>query len=105
MVNLEIFLVGLLATSAITSLVTEAIKIVLEEHNKTYRSNTLAGIVAILVSIAIGVCYIVISGASITPQIIVCIFALIVMGWLCAMVGYDKVIQAISQFKTAKKEN
>lgn len=105
MVNFEIFLAGLLATSVITSLVTEAIKIVLAEHNKTYRANTLAGIIAVLVAIAIGICYIVIAGVGFTTQIAVCIFGLIVMGWLCAMVGYDKVIQSISQFKTIKKEN
>lgn len=103
MVNLEIFLIGLLATSAITSLVTEGIKIVLTEHNKTYRANTLAGIVAVFVAAAISIAYIVITSSGFTPQILVCMIALIVMGWICAMVGYDKVIQAIGQFTSNKK--
>lgn len=99
MVNLEIFLLGLLATSIATSLITEGIKIVLTEHNKTYHANTLAGIVAAVVACAIGTGYIVLTGIGFTTQAIVCIIALVVMGWVCAMVGYDKVIQAIGQFK------
>lgn len=99
MVNLEIFLLGLLATSVGTSLVTEAIKIILTEHNKTYRANTLAGVVAAVVACAIGTAYILLTGIGFTTQVIVCMIALVIMGWVCAMVGYDKVIQAISQFK------
>ena len=105
MISLELFLVGLLGTSVLTSLVTEAIKILLTEHDKTYRANTLAGLVAIVVSAAIGTAYIVITGISVTSQVVVCIAALVVMGWLCAMVGYDKVIQAIGQFKTHRKDD
>ena len=105
MINFEIFLLGLLSTSVITGLVTEAIKIILAEHDKQYRANTLAGIVAVIVAAAISSCYVVITGIGFTSQIIVCMFALIVMGWLCAMVGYDKVIQAISQFKTHGKDD
>ena len=103
MVNLEIFLMGLLVTSVLTSLVTEGIKIVLTEHNKTYRANTLAGIVAAAVAAAISTAYIVLTGIGFTSQVIVCMIALIVMGWICAMVGYDKVIQAIGQFTSNKK--
>ena len=105
MITLELFLVGLLGTSVLTSLVTEAIKILLTEHDKTYRANTLAGLVAVVVSAAIGASYIIITGTSVTSQVIVCVIALIIMGWLCAMVGYDKVIQAISQFKMHRKDD
>ena len=99
MVNLEIFLLGLLVTSITTSLITEAVKIVMTEHNKTYHANTLAGIVAAIVACAISTGYIVLTGIGFTTQAIVCMIALVVMGWVCAMVGYDKVIQAIGQFK------
>lgn len=103
MINFEVFLMGLLATSVLTGLMTEAIKKVMDEHNKTYRANTLAGIVAVLLSVAVGVAYVVIADIGITSQIVVCIVALVFMSWLSAMVGYDKVIQAISQFKTTKE--
>lgn len=103
MINFEYFLLGLLATSILTSLVTEAIKKTMDEHNKTYRANTLAGIVAVVLSAAISAGYIVMTGIPFTSQIVVCIIALILMSWLCAMVGYDKVVQAIAQFKTTKE--
>lgn len=103
MINIEVFLLGLLITSTLTSLGTEAIKNILTEHNVTYRANTLAGIVALVMSAAIGVCYVILTGTSFTSQIIVCLVGLVFMSWLCAMVGYDKVIQAISQFKTTKE--
>lgn len=104
MVNIETFLLGLLLTSTMTSLVTEAVKKILAEHNKTYHANTLAGMIAIILSAAIGVGYVAITSTSFNSQIVVCFVAMIFMSWLCAMVGYDKVIQTISQFKTTGKE-
>lgn len=104
MIGLDTFLFGLLLTSTLTALVTEAIKIILVEHNVTYRANTLAGIVALFLSAAIGVSYVNITGIGFTTQIITCLVAQVFMSWLCAMVGYDKVVQAISQFKTNGKD-
>lgn len=105
MISMEIFLLGLLIVSTLTALATEAVKKVLAEHNKTYRANTLAGLVALIVSIGVGIGYVLIAGIAFTTTIIVCLVALVFMSWLCAMVGYDKVIQAISQFKTTTKED
>ena len=105
MINFEVFALGLLITSTLTGLVTEAIKKILAEHNVTYRANTLAGIVAFLLSIAIGAGYVVVAGAEFNSQIIVCLIAQVFMSWLCAMVGYDKVIQAIGQFKMDGKDD
>ena len=104
MITFEIFLLGLLVTSTITGLVTEAVKKILTEHNKTYRANTLAGIVALGMSASIGSAYLVLTNSAFTPQIIVYLIGLVFMSWLCAMVGYDKVIQAISQFKMDEKD-
>lgn len=99
MINLEIFLMGLLITSTLTGLVTEAVKKILEEHNKLYKTNTLVGLIAIFVSIVLGIGYVLLKTVAINSQTLICLFALCFMSWLCAMVGYDKVIQAISQFK------
>lgn len=101
MISIQIFLLGLLIASTITGLTTEAIKKLLEEANKPYRSNLLAGIVAAVISLGVGIAYILISDIGFTTSSIICLIALIFMSWLCAMVGYDKVIQAISQFKTS----
>lgn len=100
----EIFLLGLLVVSVLTGLFTEAIKKWLQERDKKYYPNALAGYVAVGLSIAIGIAYIIVTGAAINAQMAVYLIALVLLSWLCAMVGYDKVIQAISQFKTYKKE-
>ena len=105
MISLHVFLLGVLITSTLTSLATEAVKKLLAEHSKNYYANTLAGIVSVILSVAIGIGYMMLSSISFTSQTIVYLIALVFISWLCAMVGYDKVIQAISQFKTASAES
>lgn len=100
MVSFEVFLLGLMIVSTLTSLVTEAVKKILTEYNVTYRANTLAGIVSAVLSASIGTGYTLVTGNSFTAQTIVCIIALVFLSWLCAMVGYDKVI---GMFKTIDK--
>lgn len=104
MINLQIFLLGLLVVSTLTGLVTEAIKNILAEHDRPYHANTLAGIVALILSVAVGSGYVLFTGIGFSVQVIVSFIGLVFMSWLCAMVGYDKVMQAISQFKTYKSE-
>ena len=74
--NLEIFLLGLLIVSTLTGLVTEAIKTWLEEHKKNYYANTLAGYVAIVLSIAVGIAYVIMAGAAVNAKMAVLILAL-----------------------------
>ena len=105
MISLHVFMLGVLITSTLTSLATEAVKKLLAEHSKNYYANTLAGIVSVILSVAIGIGYMMLSSISFTSQTIVYLIALVFISWLCAMVGYDKVIQAISQFKTARAES
>ena len=105
MISLHVFMLGVLITSTLTSLATEAVKKLLAEHSKNYYANTLAGIVSVILSVAIGIGYMMLSSISFTSQTIVYLIALIFISWLCAMVGYDKVTQAISQFKTASAES
>ena len=100
MISLHVFMLGVLITSTMTGLATEAIKKILAEYSKNYYANTLAGIVSVILSVAIGVGYMMISGISFTSQSIIYLVTLVFISWLCAMVGYDKVVQAISQFKT-----
>lgn len=104
MLTLQTFAIGLLVTSALTGLVTEAIKKILAEHNKTYHANSLAGIVSTVLSISIGSGYIVVSNLGFTSQNIVSLIALVFMSWLCSMVGYDKVLQTIEQIKMGKSQ-
>lgn len=71
----------------------------MDERGKKYYPNALAGYVAIGLSIAVGIAYIILVGAALNAQTAVYLIALILLSWLCAMVGYDKVMQAIAQFK------
>lgn len=104
MIDYAVFLMGLLVASTMTGLVTEAIKVQLDELGKDYKANLLAGIVAVVVSIGLAVGYTVICGVTWTQQVAVIAVALVLLSWLCAMLGYDKVVQAISQFKNSTQE-
>lgn len=101
MIKFEVFLIGLMVISTLTSLVTEAIKKILVEHNVKYRANTLVGIVATVLSAAIGIGYVVIASVGFSAQVVVCLIALVFLSWLCAMVGYDKVIASLKTVKGA----
>ena len=85
MMSLEIFLLGLLIVSTLTGLFTEAINKWLDERGTKYYSNALAGYVAIGLSIAVGIAYIILVGAVLNAQTAVYLIALILLSWLCAM--------------------
>lgn len=99
MITIDLFLIALMAISTLTGLVTEAVKKILAECKVDYRANTVAGIVAAVLSIGVGVCYVIFNGMAFTAQIVVCIIALVFMSWLSAMVGYDKVIELFKKTK------
>jgi cytochrome bd-type quinol oxidase subunit 2 len=103
MINFEVFLIGLMIVSTLTGLTTEAVKHILTACNVKYQSNVLSGIVAVILSAAVGIAYIVIAGVGFTAQPIISVVVLAFMSWLSAMVGYDKVVQVINQFKNIKK--
>lgn len=93
------FLLSLTATSMFTGLVTEALKKIFDENKWKYKSNTLAGIVSILVSLLGGIVWCVRTGHSFDFQCVSTIGILMLCTWLCSMVGYDKVVQTINQMK------
>lgn len=99
MMTLEVFLMLLMVVSIFTSLVVEGIKkFVGEKYNAS--SNLVAGIVAIVLGVVVGVFYCILAEIAFSTTIIIILIALVFLSWLCAMVGYDKVIQAITQIKT-----
>lgn len=99
--EMHVFLVMLLACSLFTSLTVEAIKRMNESEGK--RWNVMVAVVAVILAVAIGVAYAVMTGIAVTAQYVVVIIALCFLSWLCAMVGYDKVIQAIEQIFKGKR--
>lgn len=104
MMNFETFLLLLMIVSVLTGLVTEGIKKLLDEAKKPYRSNLLAGVVAVILSIAVDTGYMILTETLMNEKMAVILIALVLLSWLCAMVGYDKVIQAISPFKVHTSE-
>ena len=103
MITSDIFLLGLLAVSISTSLVTEAVKKICADHNISYPANTLAGIIACILSVLIGVGYSVVAAIPFSASWVVYMIALTGLSWVCAMVGYDKVIQTLGQLNLIKK--
>ena len=102
MMSMEFFLTLLIGVSVFTALVTEAVKEMMDEYGKTYKSNILAGVVSVVLSVLAGVGYMVMTEAQINVKMAVILIALVLLSWPCAIVGYDKVMQAISQIKVAK---
>lgn len=103
--NAQWFIACLTLVSILTGLVTEAIKKVLTEWNKTYQSNTLAGIVATILAVLTGIAYCIMTETQFTGQLAVMLIALVLLSWLCSMIGYDKVMQSIAQFTQSRQDN
>lgn len=101
--TIEIFLMMLLACSILTTLTVEAIKKMFTD-GESRKANIIAAVVAIILAIAIAVIYAIMAAITVNAQYIVMIVALCFLSWLCAMVGYDKVIQAIAQITGKTKE-
>lgn len=95
----EIFMSGLLVVSVLTGLFTEAIKGWLSERGKKFYCNALAGYVAAALSVLVSVGYLIITETAFNLKMAVYLIAMVLLSWLAAMVGYDKVIQSITQFK------
>jgi len=95
---METVLALLALTSALTTLATEAVKKVIPVKTE-YSKNILAGIVAIIVGIFVSVGYCTLTKTPANQDTIVYAICLIALSWICAMTGYDKVVQTISQIK------
>lgn len=81
--------------AAMTSLITEALKKMLGDRK--YSPNILAAIVAVVTAGGICAGYIILNSITLSPQIWVYIIAIVVLTWLCATLGYDKVLQTLKQ--------
>lgn len=90
-----LFLLAAFAT--LTSLATEAIKDFLDFLKIRYATNIVVLIIALLIG-SIGTSgYYITAGIEFTSINIMYIFVLGIANWIGAMVGYDKVKQAIDQ--------
>lgn len=76
MMNFETFLLLLMIVSVLTGLVTEGIKKLLDEAKKPYRSNLLAGVVAVILSIAVDTGYMILTETLMNEKMAVILIAL-----------------------------
>ena len=90
--TIETFLMLLLAVSVFTGLFTEAVKIVMDGLGEKYCSN-------VILSVLVSAAYVVLTETAYNNKMMVYLIALTLLSWLSAMVGYDKVIQAILQIR------
>lgn len=98
--SIHIFLLMLLTCSIFTSLIVEGLKNMLSNKGRIFvSSNVIVAVVAVGLALAVSVCYALYFGLTFTVQYVICMVALCLLSWLCSMVGYDKVMQAISQLK------
>ena len=95
--TVTVFLILLTIYATITSLLTEAIKKFLDGQKITYASNVLALVIAVIVGCGGTAIYYVNYQVPFTALNSVYLALMGVANWVGAMVGYDKVKQAISQ--------
>lgn len=89
-----IIISGLAVIAALTGLITEAIKKMM--GSKEYNSNIIAAIVSFVVSVFACVGYAILNVVVVDARFIFVCVCVCILSWLCAMLGYDKVIQTIT---------
>lgn len=97
--NTGTILSALALVSGLTTLTVEGIKKILDESKIPYKSNLLAGIVAIVLSCCAVIADMLYFGKTFTVQTGVILVCFAFLSWLCSMVGFDKIKQLLEQFK------
>ena len=100
--SIQVFLTMLLACSILTSLTVEGIKKMVSDFKAKYSANIVTAIVAVVLAVAMSVGYYLYKGLTFDTVFALMLVSLVFLSWLCAMVGYDKVMQGISQLVEAK---
>jgi len=91
--TVTLFLTLVTALSLASSLITQALKKVFGDSKPT----VIVAIVSAIVGWGGGVIAYLLLGVAFTPASIVCLILLAPVIWLCATVGYDKVMEVIKQ--------
>lgn len=81
--------------SVLTTLATQAIKIMFDKGGFNYVSNIIAAIVAVIISVFVVIVYPYMNGVQITSQIVCSGIATAFCAVLCATLSYDKVVATI----------
>lgn len=100
--TLEAFIILLGVCSAITSVLTEAVKTFLDLTKVNYASNVVVLIIAMITGCAGATIYYFIFIIPINPLNCIMAIFLGLANWVGAMIGYDKVVQAIKQMEKVR---
>lgn len=95
---------ALAVISALTSLTVEAIKKISQVRQREYNSTVLAVIVALVLTIAGSILYIVFYSVPVTPQVLVAVIALAYLSFLSATCGFDQVKNILEKIGGAHGE-
>lgn len=100
--NISVFIIAFIAESILASLFTQAIKKAMENAKKDYSANIIALIVAAVIGVGVTSGYFVYNCIAFSIQNIIVIIAMTACVWMGAMLGYDKVKQALDQIAKLK---
>lgn len=98
--TITLFISLLPAFATITSLCVEGLKKILDEKKIKYSTNLVACIVSCVIGIGGTATFYILNNTPFTLANVVCMIVMGAATALCAMVGYDKVVQTINQFKS-----
>lgn len=94
----------LLIVSSVTNLTVEGLKKILDDLDVKYSSNLLAVVTSTILSITIGIMYMITNDISLTMKVGVDIIVLTYLGFLTSTLGYDKIVQMIDQIRNHDDE-
>lgn len=93
--NITFFVSALAIIAATTALTVEGIKNILKSMDKDCNATVLAAIISVVLAVGASIGYLIYAGIPITAPLIVLIIAFAFLSFLCATVGYDKVMKEI----------
>lgn len=93
--NASMVSVILLISSVFTGLIVEAIK----KMWNVDKPNILAAIVSVVVGLIVALSYVAVYSIEVNVTTVLFVFSNIVLSWLSAMLGYDKVVQTLAQLR------
>lgn len=100
--TLSLFMALIVILAVAVSLITEAVKKFLDDAKKTYSSNMVVLMVAVIVGVGGTALAYLFLGIAFTLTNVLCMALMAIAVWVGAMLGYDKVIQMLEQLKTLK---
>ena len=101
--TITLFMALVIVLALAVSLLTEAVKKFFEGTEVTYSSNMVVLIISIIVGIGGTAMAYVSLDIAFTPPNIICMVLMAVSVWVGSMLGYDKVLQMVEQFKNIHK--